>query len=259
MMAIKTSGAGDPLVLLHGVNTTHAIWRRVCSRLASTRLVVTPDLPGFGEPAPVRPGFALDQVADALAEELSRVAAPFDLLGHSLGGAVALTLAHRQRDLVRRLVLAAPAGFSPQTWLVANVQGHAYAAGVDIRDFVSRPMVRTGLGRRLLFGMVVADASALEVKDAQLMLEASRGGTRVREAVIAVQSADLRPLLAKLHIPLGFLWGERDSLVGFNILKQLRLIAPAAQIETIANAGHVPQIERPAAFVAGVEALLARL
>ena len=262
VIGVETSGAGEPLVLFHGVNTTRAIWQRVVPGLAVTgRLVVTPDLPGFGASSTVDNGFDLDRVADALACALeTRVAAPFDLLGHSLGGAVALTLAHRRPELVRRLVLAAPAGFKPKPGFIAQLEGHLYAAAVDIRDVVAKPLVDTAVGRSVLFGSVVADPAALAPADARLMLETSRGGRRVREAIIAVETADLRPLLPALRPQLGLLWGERDTLVHFSGMETLRALAPeGVEVETVADAGHVVQIERPGLFVAAVGKLLGRL
>src|ERR671914_315797 len=82
VIAIDVSGAGPPLVLVHGVGTNRGVWRRVTPLLTAGRLVVAPDLPGFGHSPPVGRGFALAPVADALAQALAAaLAKPFDLLG----------------------------------------------------------------------------------------------------------------------------------------------------------------------------------
>lgn len=82
-------------MLLHGLGTTQQIWSLVTEPLAASRRVITVDLPGFGASAPAGEGFDLDEVTDRLARALAahHVTVPFDLVGHSLGGAVALTLA----------------------------------------------------------------------------------------------------------------------------------------------------------------------
>lgn len=111
MLAVEQSGEGEPLVLIHGLATTRAIWMLVTPALSRRRRVVTLDVPGFGESEPAGPGFELEAVADRIARRLAArgVSGPFDLVGHSLGAGLALTLAARRPHAVRKLVLAAPA------------------------------------------------------------------------------------------------------------------------------------------------------
>src|SRR5262245_258975 len=120
-LSTDIAGSGEPLALVHGLGTNRAIWKGVIPMLAPSRRVLAPDLPGFGDSPPDGEGFGLDRAADALGESLDElVTGPFDLAGHSLGGAVALTLAVRHPELVRRLVLCAPAGFRPRSPRVAG-------------------------------------------------------------------------------------------------------------------------------------------
>src|SRR6476661_8009037 len=102
LIALETHGQGEPLVLVHGLATSRVIWRRVVPMLPG-RLVVV-DVPGFGASPPVGEGFDPDALADGIGD------ARFDLVGHSLGGALSIGLAHRHRARVRSLVLVAPAG-----------------------------------------------------------------------------------------------------------------------------------------------------
>jgi len=71
MIAIDVSGSGEPLVLFHGVGASRIVWRHVTPLLAPRRMVIAPDLPGFGESAPAGPGFDLGRTAVALAEPLA--------------------------------------------------------------------------------------------------------------------------------------------------------------------------------------------
>src|SRR5579875_1566349 len=102
------------LVLVHGLATTRWIWELVAPRLAARREVITLDVPGFGDSAPAGEGFPLARVAERIARGLAAqgVRGPFDLVGHSLGGAIATALAVRRPRAVRTLVLAAPAGLA---------------------------------------------------------------------------------------------------------------------------------------------------
>ena len=92
-----------------------------------------------------------------------------------------------------------------------------------------------------------------------MMLEASRGSTRVGAAVSAVLGADLRTDLERLEAPLGVIWGWRDRVIPISTLRQIRATRPDVLVITIPRAAHVPQIERPAEFAAAVRRLLERL
>ena len=257
MVAIETLGEGPPLVLVHGVGTCRVVWRRVMPLLATDRLVATPDLPGFGASPAAGPGFDLDRVADVLAEALAgEVPAPFDLLGNSLGGAVALTLAARHPQLVRRLVLAAPAGLAPRRDPLPALAARGGRAVAAARRRAGPALAESALTRRLLlFGMVV-DAAGVPAAEARLAVGGSEGATRIGEAIDAVVRADLRPRLPKLAMPVAFLWGDRDRVVPVSSLGALRALVPGAPVEIIARAGHVPQLERPHEFVAAVDRLI---
>ena len=150
-LAVERVGSGDPLVLVHGVGTTRAVWRHTVPYLAAHRDVVSLDLPGFGDSPPAGPGFPLDEVADAVASEaIGSAEAPLDLLGASLGGAVALALAGRRPDLVRSLILLAPAGFAPRPGAIAAPAGLAAAGFMYGRRVLGAPLVGNPLARRAL-------------------------------------------------------------------------------------------------------------
>lgn len=260
MIAVEAAGAGEPLVLLHGVGTSRVIWRRALPLLAARRRAVAPDLPGFGASPPAGPGFELEAVADALAEGLlTSVSPPFDLVGNSLGGAVAVVLAARRPALVRRLVLAAPAGFAPHSAPVARAAGAAGERLVAARRRIGGPLARSALARRVLLAGTVADPARLTPADARAMIASSAGARRIGAAIATVAAADLRPALGGLAVPWGVVWGDRDRVVPIATLATLRAIAPGAPVETLRGTGHVPHMERPEAFADALERLLARL
>jgi pimeloyl-ACP methyl ester carboxylesterase len=260
MISIDDTGLGPPLVLLHGVGASRAVWRRVTPALAEDRRVIAPDLPGFGESSPAAEGFELDSAAAALADRLAACAGePFDLLGNSLGGAVALELAVLRPDLVRRLVLAAPAGFAPRASALAVAAGALSDPVVRVRRLVGTPVARSPTARRALLWGAIAEPQRLSADDARMMLDASRGSTRIGAAVTAVLRTDLRPALGRLEAPLGVIWGSRDRVIPISTLRYIRAARPDALVATIPRAAHVPQVERPAEFVAAVRRLLEQL
>jgi pimeloyl-ACP methyl ester carboxylesterase len=260
MIAIDAAGDGEPLVLLHGVGANRSIWKHAVPRLARKYLVLTPDLPGFGESPPVADGFDLRRTADAVADAIeSRGAQPFDLVGNSLGGAVAAVLASRRPELVRRLVLVSPAGFSPHTRVLADVAGHLGGSVTSLRRVFGTPLVASALARRVLLWGAVAAPDQMAPSDARTMLLGSRGSSQVGAAIASVLTTDLRDDLAASKVPLGLIWGKRDRVVPIAALKTIRALRPDAIAETLPNAAHVPQIERPAQFVEVLEGILDRL
>jgi pimeloyl-ACP methyl ester carboxylesterase len=258
VIAVDATGSGRPLVLLHGVGASRAVWRLVTPALADEHLVIAPDLPGFGESPPVADGFDLESTAAALADRLAeRAGEPFDLVGNSLGGAVAIAIAASRPDLVRRLVLAAPAGFAPRAWPLRAAVGALTDPAVAVRRIVGAPAARSSTARRALLWGAVAEPHRLSADDARMMLEASRGSTRVGAAVAAVLAADLRSELRRVQGPIGVIWGWRDRIVPIAQLRLIRAVRPDVIVSTIPRAAHVPQVERPAEFVAAVRRLLA--
>ncbi|HUJ35639.1 MAG TPA: alpha/beta fold hydrolase [Solirubrobacteraceae bacterium] len=260
MIAIDETGQGRPLVLLHGVGASRAIWRRVTPALAEDRHVIAPDLPGFGESSAAAKGFELAGVAEVLADRLAECAGePFNLLGNSLGGAVALELAVLRPDLVRRLVLAAPAGLHPRSSPVAAAAGALSDPAVMVRRLVGAPIAGSPTARRALLWGAIAEPQRLPAEDARMMLRSSRGSTRIGPAVAAVLRADLRSELGRLEGPLGVIWGWRDRVVPISTLRHIRAARPDAIVATIPRAAHVPQVECPHEFVAAVRSVLDRL
>jgi pimeloyl-ACP methyl ester carboxylesterase len=260
LLSVEEAGSGEPLVLLHGLATTRAIWTPVLPALARERRVVSADLPGFGESAPTGDGFELEAVAARIARGLSArgVPTPFDLVGHSLGAGVAITLAAIRPCAVRRLILVAPAGLSS----APRGGGAALAPLVDPLLAGRRALAALSdlrWGRRLLLGFAVADGAAVPPTQARMMITASTGAKRTAAAIRAITEADLGPVLSRLRVPLGVIWGAADRTVPVRLARVVEEARPDAELVVIERTGHVPMVERPAAFTAALEGLLRKL
>ena len=257
---MQDTGQGEPLVLIHGLAATAAIWSAVAPALAQTRRVVTLDLPGFGASVPAGPGFDLELVALRIARSLAAqgVRAPFDLVGHSLGGAVALTLAVARPRLVGRLVLVAPAGLTPVPWPAALL-APALAPGLHAVRRRAAGLAGWPWGRRLLLAFTAADGAGLTAAQTELIVGASAAAQRTRAALRTITSTDLRPQLAQSVTPLGLVWGAADLTIPARGAAALLRARPDAELERIEHSGHVVMLERPTEFVAALERLLARL
>ena len=117
-------GDGPPLVLVHGLGGSASNWVELWPELAKHRRVLVPELPGHGGSDAVPRGSTLAPFADTVAAVIEQEGAgPAPVVGHSLGGVVALRLALQRRRAVSGLVIASGAGISSAT-----------AAGVEIDD-----------------------------------------------------------------------------------------------------------------------------
>jgi pimeloyl-ACP methyl ester carboxylesterase len=257
---MQESGIGEPLVLVHGIATDRHIWDLVVPTLASSRRVLALDLPGFGESQPVDDGFDLEAVAERIARGLAGrgLRGPIDLVGHSLGGGVAITLAALRPRLIRRLILVAPAGMRPFPSPISRLLASSADAALSARR---RAVSLTELpwGRRLLLAMTAADGAGLPPARARQMVQASSTAQRTEAALWTITSIDLRPVLARVAAPLGVIWGEADRTVPLRALDEVTKARPDARVIRLANAGHVPMVEQPEAFAEALESLLYEL
>lgn len=240
---VFTGGEGPPLLLIHGYGGAAWNFSELVPLLAGRSLVI-PDLPGHaGSSAlPAAPGLAA--YADAVAVCLE--AAPVDVFGHSMGGAVAFRLAERRPELVRRLVLAAPAGISSATRGAAvtiALLGIVQPARIAGRR--AERIARSRRLRRLVFGSFeVANPDLLTERSVHGLLHGPTMHTDAFGAGRALNADDPRLDLGRVTAPVLILWGSDDRQVpiedGFEYARRLR-----APLRTIADCGHLLISERP--------------
>jgi pimeloyl-ACP methyl ester carboxylesterase len=234
-------GEGPPLLLVHGLGGAAWNFSELAPRLHGRRLII-PDLPGHGASSPL-PAPTLTGFADVLAEILEE---PVDVVGHSMGGVVALRLAERHPSLVRRLVLAATAGISSSTRmaeltiaLIGIVQpGRIAGRGVG-------RVARSRLLRTFVFGgFEVANPDLLTERAVHGFLRGPTMHTDALGAGLALVADDPRQDLDRVRCPVLVLWGARDKQVplvdGFEYARRL-----GAPLRVIADCGHLLIGERP--------------
>jgi pimeloyl-ACP methyl ester carboxylesterase len=234
-------GSGPPLLLVHGFGGAAWNFSELVPLMPGRRLLV-PDLPGHGGSSPL-PATSLAGFADVLATLLD---GPTDVVGHSMGGVVALRLAERHPALVRRLVLAAAAGISSSTRLseiailLAGIVQPARLAGRRADHVARSPRLR-----KLLFGgLEVANPDLLTERAVHGFLRGPTMHTDVLNAGLALVADDPRQDLDRVRCPVLVLCGARDGQVpladAFEYARRLR-----APLRVIADCGHLLIGERP--------------
>ncbi len=256
---IRRSGPAQapPVVLLHGIGRSLEDWSAAHDLLARDHCVLSMDLPGFGlTPAGAdRPGLgtfarAVVGVLDALGEER-----PVHLMGNSLGGAVAMTVAAEHPGRVAGLLLANSAGFGRE----ANVSPLPMVwAGLSRLPVVGRrfrPLARAAAVRSnqsCFFDPALATPERLRHAarvGAQPDFRATFLGTyrSIGLPVIGVLPGWRRALLEKVRasgLPVLVVWGEADAVLPAHHAEAATAALPGARLHLFPDTGHMPQIER---------------
>jgi pimeloyl-ACP methyl ester carboxylesterase len=254
-------GEGPPLLLVHGLGGAAWNWVELVPLLASRFRLLVPDLPGHGGSSPLPAAPTLNPFADAVAAMAERERmVPAAVVGHSLGGVVALRLALRRPDAVRALVLAAAAGISSalrfrETAVTLLVLARPARLVAPHRRLIARvPLLRYPV----LGYWEVSDPPALSPRAVEGFLAGPALHTDIGDAGRALIADDPRPELDRVRCPTLVLWGARDRMVplddGLEYARRLR-----ASLRVIPDCGHLLVGERPDACADAIETFLARL
>jgi pimeloyl-ACP methyl ester carboxylesterase/CRP-like cAMP-binding protein len=252
---VEESGpVGAPLaVLIHGWSSSSFTWAPIITALSRRYRCIAVDLPGFGQsPIPIqRPTIAW--YAELIAGLIERfgLERPALVLGHSMGGQIATTLALKEPALVEQLVLLNPAlsgRLSTRVNLLytPHVVAERYRAMEWLLDYAARtPLDYTDW---LLKPSNFAEGAQLSPADYQRIREDARrrgqGPTRAA-CFTAMRDADLRGKMGMVEAPTLVLWGAEDNIVPLRDAGLVDREWPKADLRLIPNAGHWPQFEQP--------------
>lgn len=217
------AGQGSPVALIHGLSGSSRWWSRNMEALARRHLVAAVDLVGFGRnrrffgvPA-VPPRFS--EVTALLARWLETFGEPVHLVGHSMGGGIAIRLAAERPDLVRSLLLVNSAGMPFRL----DPRPH-------VRSLPKPPYGGPGIARVLLPDFFRAGPASVVVAGTRLIF------------------SDLRALMRQLRVPTLLVWGENDPLVPVQYGEAMQREIKGARLEVIPRAAHVAMWDAPDAF-----------
>jgi pimeloyl-ACP methyl ester carboxylesterase len=259
----RVAGEGDiTLVLLHGNFGSWRWWEPVLERLPAGYRAYAPDLRGCGDSE--RPGFGHN--IEVLAADVQAFAASLNLgalhlVGHSLGGAVALQAALQYADLARSLLLVAPPpadgtslapqgdSFSHWTSRLFDVNRDASVVNLGASYRVlrhlgaHRPVLRRAL-KRLAPTLSYDDAFITRVSDAARMAPQAVVGH-----LQALDAWNIEADLSRIGLPSLILGGAQDVLISPQSLARLAHALPRSRLVIWPDVGHSPQLEQPERFV----------
>jgi pimeloyl-ACP methyl ester carboxylesterase len=251
-VALAGDEAAPPLVLLHGLGGSWRVWRRTIDGFARDFRVIAVDLPGFGRSGPY-PGrdYPLDGVAGCVAAALDALGIERHVLvGHSLGGGVAIAYAADRAERIERLVLVSPAGLVATGAVRASWRSPAlHRAGREATRLAEPLLAASRRARRLAFARLVHDPDSLAVGEALALVRGSRAGRGTPAAGIAIVNAGLRDRLERLTMPTLVVWGAHDRVLSPDDAARLAAALPDGRLAVLPGTGHLPMVEKPEALV----------
>jgi pimeloyl-ACP methyl ester carboxylesterase len=256
----RVAGSGPPVVLIHGMLNSSSHWQTVAQDLAADYTVVAPDLIGHGDSAAPRGDYSLGAHAASIRDLLAAIGIDrATIVGHSLGGGVAMQFFYQFPQRVERLGLissgglgrevspmlrtAALPGMSGLLSLTINPRllGALRASGTRLRE--------RGIGSGIYLQAIARALRPLENADARhAFLHTLRSVIDMHGQ--RVSATDRLGLLEA--IPTLIVWGERDRTIPIEHGRLAHAAIPGSSFRTLPRAAHFPHLEDPG----GLSALL---
>src|SRR4051794_14539711 len=252
------AGDGPAVLLVHGITSSSRTWKTVMPALAEHYDVLAPDLLGHGRSAKPRGDYSLGAYAAGLRDLLVALDVPrVTVVGHSLGGGVAMQFAYQFPERVERLVLVDSGGLGAEVSLLlraATLPGAEYVlpvlasgplrgAGAAVGSVLGRVGLRASAG---LGGMVEGFESLGDAGARRAFVHTAR--SVIDPAGQRVDATDR--LYLSEHVPSLIVWGERDRMIPVAHGRAAHAQMPGSRLEVFAGAGHFPFNDDPERFVA---------
>ncbi|MFD0365485.1 alpha/beta fold hydrolase [Nocardia sp. GCM10030253] len=240
-------GAGEPLVLVHGIGSKWQVWEPIIDTLAESFEVIAVDLPGFAGSAPL-PHTTVDTLTDALADFLAAagIERPH-LAGNSMGGLITLNLG--ARGLARSVTAFSPIGFwdtAGRVWCQQSL-GKSKALAGPLGSAMPR-ILGTAAGRTAFLGLVFGKPWAVSAQVAIDTADGAINAPAFDDALASFADAKLHEIGSLADIPVTIAWGNRDILLTYlTQSRRARAVLPNARHITLHGSGHTPFYDDPAA------------
>jgi pimeloyl-ACP methyl ester carboxylesterase len=258
-VAFRTAGTGPALLLIHGIAGTNAVWDEVYGPLTADHTVIAPDLPGHGASGAPAGDYSLGAMAATVRDLL--IALGHDratVVGHSLGGGVAMQFSYLFPEYCERLVLISSGGL-----------GRSVNPALRMAALPGAELVTAQLGRAVRLGARAAGAlPSFGRTPGRVATELVRsvGGLAdddTRAAFHATLRAVVGPdgqrvfagdrLYLAEEMPTLIIWGERDPIIPVGHGRRGHAAMPGSQFVVLEQAGHFPPLEDPRGVVDAID------
>jgi pimeloyl-ACP methyl ester carboxylesterase len=248
-------GSGPGVVLIHGQPGSGQDWRALADELRSDHRVIAPDRPGWGgNPRPAA-GLAANAVAIARLLEHCGLEPPLTLVGHSLGGGVALELALSFPDMVGSIVLVGSVGVDAALSHVDRLLALPMVGDGIVRAGTAAVRRSFHTARRLPPESRVAAAvdRAARIPSVRTVIEfggepmtgRARASFLVEQRALIEETPSLQRRLPLIRVPVAVVNGTSDRIVPLQAARRLAETIPGAELIMLRKEGHLVALERP--------------
>lgn len=249
MVRAVRAGKGDTtLLLLHGYGESLTTWRAIYDRLAANSRVIAIDLPGFGGSAKPDSSYSLAALTRHLSSFIDRwTTGTVVVVGHSMGGELAASLALARPDRVKAVILIAPAG---------------YRIGLGGLADSMYPAKARRLGRYLAYRSFITpihDPAWLAEPDSVADYDQTGDTAYAKSAARVLEDFDFRGLrdqFARMTQPTLLIWGGNDPVVPYLVGDTLSRLIPCVHFVAFPTGFHRPHAETPDTVLAVIRAFL---
>jgi pimeloyl-ACP methyl ester carboxylesterase len=254
----RIAGDGPPVVLIHGMVNSSRHWEAVALRLADAYTVIAPDLIGHGDSATPRGDYSLGAHAASIRDLLAAIGIDrATVLGHSLGGGVAMQFFYQFPQRTERMVLVSSGGLGHE--VSPLLRGAALPGASALLALAAQPRIpaallgaserlrRRGSGKGVYLRAIARALQPLERPGARkAFLQTLRSVIDFRGQ--RVSARDRLYLLDAM--PTLIVWGARDNTIPLSHGRQTHEAVPHSRFEILSRAAHFPNLEDPEGLAA---------
>ena len=263
-VAYLDEGSGETILLLHGIAGSSQTWRSVIRPLSRKFRVVAPDLLGHGHSTKPRTDYSLGALAVLVRDLLDELGiARATIVGHSLGGGIAMQFIYQHPSYGQRLVLIGSGGLGPDVGLPLRL---ASLPGAELVLPLIAPRQVANAGDRLLAWLHKAGIESPRGEELWRHYGSLSDGPtrraflRTLRAVVDHRGQSvsaLSRLTSRTDFPVMAIWGERDAIIPVRHAYAAQEMRPDVRLEVLADVGHFPHAERPAQVAELIEDFIA--
>lgn len=253
---VEVGDADKPVLLfVHGIMGTWRNWIFNLLPFADRYRVLAVDLPGFGLSEMPAGEFSIEHYADVIKEFCAALGiAQVTLIGNSMGGQIATIVAKKTPEILQKVILVDPAGFSTSTAALRRISPYVkyfnwiFALGVVLRKVIA--------GNRWLataFTKIVLWKPRDIGSELILVLLAGIGKPGFVPAVHTIARTPVSDFPGEVNVETVIIWGRNDSLIPKRDAFKFARMIPHAKLELMDDVGHIPMFETPERFNALIE------